>query len=310
MNSVFLMDPLATCVPDKDTSLGLMLSAQAAGHRVYYWAPEHVGHGQSTLSVIELSVREHPTDPICNQVPVDLPVADCDVIWIRLNPPFDHRYLQLTWLLDQLPKHIRIINSTHGLRTVNEKLWALQFSDHIPDTIVSTQLSDYQDFLAKHKTIIIKPTDHFGGQGIFKIHHTDTNRSVAFELLSHGETRPVIIQALVPEAHRGDKRILLLNGKPLGAVLRRQTGDDHRHNLAAGGHAEPADITANDQAIIDAVAPSLVGLGLHFVGLDILGDRLIEVNVTSPTCLRELSKFHGCDMGAPILDWLNQSFQA
>ncbi len=307
MNIVFLMDPLSDCIPHKDTSLGLMLSAQAAGHRIYYWAPEAVGHGQSTLSVTELSIRDHPTHPVEQQVPITLPLDDCDVIWIRLNPPFDHRYLQLTWLLDQLPKHIRIVNSTQGLRTVNEKLWALQFSEYIPDTQVTTQISDYLDFLAQHKTIIIKPTDHFGGQGIFKIHHTDSNRSVAFELLSHGETRPVIVQALVPEAKLGDKRILLLNGQPLGAVIRRQLGDDHRHNLAAGGCAEPGEITQTDWAIIHAVAPSLVELGLHFVGLDVLGDRLIEVNVTSPTCLRELSNFNGRDMGHPIIDWLEQS---
>ena len=307
MNIIFLMDPLTTCVPEKDTSLGLMLSAQAAGHRIYYWAPEHVGYGQSTLSVIELSVQSNSENPFCTQTPIELPLSHCDVIWIRLNPPFDHRYLQLTWLLDQLPKHIRIINSTHGLRTVNEKLWTLQFSDHIPDTQVTTQLRDYLTFLDTHKTVIIKPTDHFGGHGIFKLHHTDTNRSVAFELLSHGETQPVIVQAMVPEARYGDKRILLLNGTPLGAVMRRQTGNDHRHNLAAGGCAEPTEITASDRAIIHTVAPALIALDLPFVGLDVLGDRLIEVNVTSPTCLRELSAFNGRDMGLDIIEWLTQS---
>jgi glutathione synthase len=178
------------------------------------------------------------------------------------------------------------------LRTVNEKLWATQFVDLVPRTLVTSKLALYKQFVAEHDRAIVKPTDAKGGEGVFIVRRGDSNANVIFETLSHNKTREVIVQQYIPEAERGDKRILLLGGEYLTACMRIHGADDHRNNFFAGGKPAPAELTERDQQIIDALAPHMVALGLHFVGIDVIGDYLIEVNVTSPTCVQECNRLY------------------
>jgi glutathione synthase len=245
------------------------------------------------FDVTEVIPQVNPEAPFSIVQSLRLPQNDVDAVFIRTDPPFDAEYLMNTWLLDLLPTSIPVINRPAGIRNVNEKLWTTQFTDLVPSTLVTRSRNHFKDFLARHGEVIVKPTDGFGGTGIFRVRHGDTNASVIFETMSQHGALELIIQDYVPAAEVGDKRIILLDGEPLGAILRVHGDDDHRNNFFAGGRPEATTITENDQRIIDTLAPHLKRLGLHFVGIDVIGDYLIEVNVTSPTCLQEINAVDG-----------------
>jgi len=306
MNILFLMDPWEDINPKKDTTLLLMQGAQRRNHRVFYLPEGGItfNQGKFEFAVEELSLTETQESPIRSISSERLSEADVDCIFIRTDPPFDAPYLTSTWLLDLLPKRIKIMNSPNGIRTVNEKLWATQFSDLIPPTLITRDMPMMRDFLRAHKDIIIKPTNQYGGQSIFKVAESDANANVIFETVSHEGNIEVICQSYIPEATTGDKRILVLDGKPLGTVLRVHTKDDFRNNFFAGGHAHKTTITKRDQEIIDKLAPSLKKLGLSFVGIDIIGDYLIEVNVTSPTCMKEMNELNGTSLEDDVIGFV------
>lgn len=294
MKFIFLMDPLETVNVRKDTSLTFMSAAHNASHEVFF-LPE----GGITklceeiifdaIKVIPKPLETFPFEVLGHET---LSGNDVDAVFIRTDPPFDEKYLMQTWLLDLLPKHIPVINSPKGIRTVNEKVWAAQFTSIIPETVISQNAIRLNDFISKHGLVIAKPTNSFGGQSIFKIKKNDANLKVILETLTAGFTTEIILQKYVAEAENGDKRILLLNGEPLGAVLRVHSKDDHRNNFFAGGKPKKAEITKNDLRIIKTLKPHLLKLGLYFVGIDIIGDYLIEVNVTSPTCVVEINQLN------------------
>ncbi len=292
MKFVFLMDPLDSVVVEKDTSYILMLGAHRRGHEIYYLAPGNISllEGSVRFRVERVTPTTDAETPFITHETAILTDKDVAAVFIRTDPPFDNDYLAHTWLLDQLPASTLVINSPSGLRTVNEKIWATQFTDIIPRTLVTRSKIDFIDFLNHEHQLILKPTDGYGGQSIFHVKQGDTNALVMFETVTAAGTRDAIVQAYVPEASVGDKRILLLAGEPLGAVLRVHNDTDHRNNVFAGGSTEATTITQRDQVIIDTLKPHLAELGLLFVGIDIIGDRLIEVNVTSPTCLQEINR--------------------
>ena len=294
MNMIFLMDPLDTVVFEKDTSYILMRGAHRAGHTVYYLKPGNISlvNGDVHMVVEEIIPNASPDPLFERRGSQTLTGAEIDVVFIRTDPPFDVDYLTHTWLLDRLPPSSRVINSPHGIFTVNEKLWATQFTDLIPRTVVTRSRDIFTSFLKEEQQVVLKPTDGFGGQGIFQVKADDTNANVMFESVTANSTRDAIIQQWIPEAQQGDKRILLLAGEPLGAVLRVHGDQDHRNNFFAGGHPEPAEITERDKHVIAQLKPHLLELGLHFVGIDIIGEHLIEVNVTSPTCLQEMNRLY------------------
>lgn len=292
---VFLMDPIAKINPKKDTSYILMQAGVNLGHEVYYLKKGGIRFVEGSW-ICECQ----RIDPFPNEQGffkalelVSLCADQIDALFIRTDPPFDEDYLMHTWFLDQFPKSVKIINHPNGVRQVNEKIWVTQFRELTPKTVISRQISDFKAFLSQEGTIILKPCQLFGGAGVFKIHAGDSNATVIFELLSQNGTKDLIMQAYIPEAEIGDKRILLANGVAVGAVLRVHSNEDHRNNFFAGGSAQKTVITANDQAIIQRLAPELQKLGLNWVGIDIIGDYLIEVNVTSPTCLQEMNQLYG-----------------
>ncbi|MCB9771872.1 MAG: glutathione synthase [Candidatus Omnitrophica bacterium] len=295
MKFVFLMDPLETVVFEKDTTFALMLGAKARGHDVYF-LPRHgitLKNGQVVLHVTHVVPQRVKSKPFVLKKNIDLPADKVDVVFVRTDPPFDDEYLMHTWLLDRLPSTVAVINRASGIRTVNEKVWATQFTALVPPTLISRNRSELLTFIKHEKSVVAKPTNGHGGRAIFRINSGDSNTNVVLETLSAKFTTEIILQRYIPAASKGDKRILLLNGDPLGAVLRVHSEDDHRNNFFSGGRAFPAKITKRDCEVIDALRPRLRELGLYFVGIDMLGNYLTEVNVTSPTCLQEINKFSG-----------------
>jgi glutathione synthase len=305
MNFLFLMDPLETVKLKSDTSYIFMVAANDKGHNVYYLPTGGITLQEGSVQfkctqVVPNTNEDFPFDIIKDAVLTD---DEVDAVFIRTEPPFDDQYLMDTWLLDRASHKVAVLNKPSGIRTVNEKIWATQFTDLIPRTVVSRHIEDFQAFLAKEKSIIIKPTDGFGGAGVFKITEEASNKNVSFEVLSERGHKEVIMQQYIPEAAIGDKRILLLNGEPLGAVLRVHGEDDHRNNFYAGGKPEACEITERDLEVIKRLKPHLQELGLYFVGIDMLGDYLIEVNVTSPTCLQEMNYLYDCKLHHDVIQF-------
>ncbi|MEW5894652.1 MAG: glutathione synthase [Candidatus Omnitrophota bacterium] len=293
MNIVFLMDPLEEVIFEKDTSLALMWGAQRKGHKVFYLP----NHGLSltpdgpVAHVTEIEASTEKGESLFKRKrPRSFYPDDIDVMFIRTDPPFDQRYLLNSWILDHMPESVVIINRPEGIRTVNEKLWAMKFSDIIPPAIVTQDKQEMLEFIEKYKKFIVKPTNGYGGRQIFVVSPGDVNQMVILETVSRSFTEKIIIQSYIDAAQTGDKRILLLNGEPLGAILRVHSSGDHRNNIFAGGQCFPASVTGNDWKIIQWLRPGLIELGLFFVGIDIIGDYLIEINVTSPTCLQEINR--------------------
>jgi len=295
MKFVFLMDPLETVVFEKDTTFALMLGAKARGHDVYFLPANGITlkNGKIILHVTKVIPQRIKAKPFVIKQKLDLPAETVDVVFIRPDPPFDDEYLLHTWLLDRLPVSVAVINSASGIRTVNEKVWATQFTSLVPPTVVSRNRSELLSFIKSEKKVVAKPTNGHGGRAIFRINSGDAHTNVILETLSNKFSAEIILQRYVPAATKGDKRILLLNGDPLGAVLRVHSAEDHRNNFFSGGKAFPAKITARDLEVIEVLRPRLRELGLYFVGIDMLGSYLTEVNVTSPTCLQEMNHFTG-----------------
>ncbi|WDE96097.1 glutathione synthase [Lentisphaera profundi] len=305
MRFVFLMDPIESVKARTDTSFIFMLGAQRAQHEVWFCATRNISildgkvhMSAERLKVIEpqglydLDGTENPQGPF--EVLESRTLIDCeiDAVFIRTDPPFDSGYLMNTWMLDHLPDTTAIINSPQAIRDVNEKIWCAKFTEFTPRTLITSNMDLYLKFLTEEKQVIVKPCDGFGGLGIFRIEEGKANVRVAFETLSNRGQEEVIVQAYVKEASLGDKRILLLNGEILGAVLRVHGADDHRNNFYAGGSAIACEITEREQEICDALKPWLQEKGLYFTGIDFLGDKLTEVNVTSPTCLQEMNRLY------------------
>ncbi len=305
MNFVFLMDPLSSVIMEKDTSFALMLGAQERGHAVFFVTDGGVNllNGKIYFQAQSIVAQKVPEQPFIRQRALELPAEEVNAVFVRSDPPFDYQYLLNTWLLDRLPSWIPAINSPAGLRSVNEKLWLTQFPSLTPRTLISRNRQDIIIFFNAEKKMIAKPTDNYGGFAVFLVEHNDPNANVILETLTAGWTREIIVQQYVPEARKGDKRILILDGEPLGAVLRVHAPDDHRNNFFSGGKPHACDITARDREIISVLRPHLARLGLYFVGIDILGDYLTEVNVTSPTCLQEMNRLYDLKLELKVIEF-------
>jgi len=303
MKFLFLMDPLETVKFEKDTTFILMLGAHARGHEIYYVPKEGISliEGKVYFNVIEVVPQAIPHLPFKEGLSVRLSQDDVDALFIRPDPPFDERYLMNTWLLDHLPEHIAVINSPSGIRTVNEKVWVSRFKSITPPTVISANKGDLLEFINKYKNVIAKPANGFGGMSVFHIKKESTNTNVILETLTERYNKAIVLQKYIPESKNGDKRILLLNGNILGAVLRMHESGEHRNNFYAGGKPMPTEITARDKKIVSILKPHLQKLGLYFVGIDILGDHLIEVNVTSPTCLQEMNRLYNVKLEEKVI---------
>lgn len=300
-----VMDPIATITIKKDTTFAMLLAAQARGWELHYfeqadlYACGNEAFGRSR----RLSVQDNKHDWFTFHGERELPLAELDVMLMRKDPPFDMEYIYTTYLLELAETAgVRVVNRPHSLRDANEKMFALNFPQCCPPTLVSREPARLKTFLNEHGDIVVKPLDGMGGASVFRLRQDDPNINVILETLTAHGRRLSMAQRYVPEVVAGDKRILLIDGEPVPYALARipQVGET-RANLAAGGHGEGAPLSERDRWICTQVAPTLREMGLLFVGLDVIGDYLTEINVTSPTCARELDAQFGLDIGSDLM---------
>ena len=312
MRFVFVMDTLDRVTPDKDTTFAFIEAAQKLGHESLHCLPSEVGAVRGTALARSRPVRVSEMEP---RIALDatssfVDLADVDAIFIRKDPPFDQAYLYLTLLLEQVrtTKSRRgpiIVNDPRGLRDANEKLYAMHFSAWTPTTIVSADRDAIFSFVDRvGGTAVIKPLDGAGGSGVMLLKKDDKNARAIVDVLTFEGTRLAMVQEFLPDVTTGDKRILLLDGEPLGAILRVPRSDDLRSNIHVGGSVVPAELTEKEKALVADIAPRLRADGLVFVGLDVIGERLTEVNVTSPTGIQELGRFTGTKPSERVIRWV------
>ena len=300
-----VMDPIAAINTKKDSSLAMLLAAQARGWHIFYMQQSDVflRDGQVLASMATLTVQDDPYDWFQLGDAQIAPLHSLDAILMRKDPPFDMEYIYSTYLLEQAQaKGVLIVNDPQSLRDANEKLFTAWFPQCCPPTLVTRQKSLMREFQAQHGDIIIKPLDGMGGASIFRVMQGDPNFSVIVETLTENGSKSVMVQQYLPAIKDGDKRILLINGEPVPYALARIPADgETRGNLAAGGRAEGRELTERDRWICSQVGPKLRDKGLLFVGLDVIGDYLTEINVTSPTCIRELDRLFDLNIAGDLM---------
>lgn len=300
-----VMDPIAAINTKKDSSLAMLLAAQARGWHIFYMQQSDVflRDGQVLASMATLTVQDDPYDWFQLGDAQIAPLHSLDAILMRKDPPFDMEYIYSTYLLEQAQaKGVLIVNDPQSLRDANEKLFTAWFPQCCPPTLVTRQKSLMREFQAQHGDIIIKPLDGMGGASIFRVMQGDPNFSVIVETLTENGSKSVMVQQYLPAIKDGDKRILLINGEPVPYALARIPADgETRGNLAAGGRAEGRELTERDRWICSQVGPKLRDKGLLFVGLDVIGDYLTEINVTSPTCIRELDHLFDLNIAGDLM---------
>ena len=287
-----VMDPIQSINIKKDTSFAMLLEAQQRGYELYYMEMSdlYLEQGISYATMRPLEVRQDYTCWYSLGEVVDQPLHELDVILMRKDPPFDTEFIYATYLLERAEDQgTLIVNKPQSLRGANEKLFTAWFAEHTPTTLVTRSAAKLRSFHQQHQDVILKPLDGMGGASIFRMKHDDPNIGVIIETLTEHGSRYCMAQTYLPAIKDGDKRVLVVHGEPIPYCLARiPSKGGTRGNLAAGGRGEPRELTEADWKIARAVGPTLKAKGLIFVGLDIIGDRLTEINVTSPTCVREI----------------------
>ncbi|MFT3805845.1 glutathione synthase [Arenimonas sp.] len=301
-----VMDPIGAIKIAKDSSFAMLLEAQRRGHRLEYVLPGGLGvdGAHPVARMAPLQVADDPAGWYRLGEARTLPLAELDVILMRTDPPVDAAYLHDTHILSLAQDAgVLVVNDPRGLRDLNEKLAALLFPQCIPPTIVSRDGAALRAFVAEHSHCVLKPLDGMGGRSIFQVRHGDPNLNVILETLRGDGRQLVMAQRYLPEIVAGDKRILLIEGEPVPYCLARiPQGEEFRGNLAAGGKGEGRPLSERDRWIAAQVGPELRRRGMIFVGLDVIGDYLTEVNVTSPTCIRELDQQFGLNIAGQLFD--------
>jgi len=306
MRIAILMDPLSTVKKNQDTTYALAVEAQNRGDQVYYVAPESLQVRDSEVFAWVQPIRFVFAEP-CYELLEGAGfegLDDFDVVMMRKDPPFDEQYFMLTHFLS-LIKKAKVINRAESLRNAPEKVYSLRFPGIYPPTLISMDPEQIRQFMADQGgEIIIKPLNRAGGAGIIYLHQEDKNFNSLVELSTRDGDEFIIAQRYLPEVRQGDKRVILLAGKPLGAILRIPADDEHRGNIHAGGQVQLAPITKRDEWLISQISEQLVADGLYFVGLDIIGEYITEINVTSPMGIQEIKQLGGMDIAAAFWDQL------
>ena len=301
-----VMDPIADINYKKDTTLAMLWAADARGWQLYYMeqADLYLEQGAARARMARLEVFHNPEAWYSLEPAEDLELSSLDVILMRKDPPFDNEYIYSTYMLEDAErKGSLVVNRCQSLRDCNEKVFATQFPQCCPPVMVSADMERLKAFHQKHGDAIFKPLDGMGGDAIFRVKPGDTNVNVILEMLTKHGRETIMAQKFIPEISQGDKRILVVNGEPVPYCLARvPLVGETRGNLAAGGTGVPQPLTDRDRWIAEQVRPSLREKGLLFVGLDVIGDYLTEINVTSPTCIRELDAGYDLDIGGQLMD--------
>ena len=306
MKTGILMDPIQNINPKKDTTFAIMLAAQNRGWENFVMGPEDIWLQDGIAWGRMQSVQVFDDYDVWYELGeiIEQPLVDLDLLMMRKDPPFTMDFLYLTYILEQAQSQgLMVVNNPSSLRDANEKLFTSWFPHCCPKTLVTSQKNLILDFLDSVDEAVIKPLDSMGGQGIFRLKINDDNHVAIIETVTNRGTRKVMVQQFVPEIRKGDKRILMIDGEPVPYALARiPAPDDFRGNLAAGASSEGRALTDRDMWICEQVGPVLREKGLLFVGLDVIGDYLTEINVTSPTCVRELNILFDLDIASDLLD--------
>ncbi len=321
MKLAFIIDPIAALDPGHDSSVALMEAAQQRGDEVWVATIDGLqfieGRAWAFLSPVSLS----PVQLVAGmwQVPNPwyvlgeaqlLPLESMDAVFMRKDPPVSTAYLYATYLLDYIdPNQTLVVNHPQGLRAANEKMFALQFTEAIPETIVSLDKTTIRSFVEAKGLAVLKPLGGKAGEGILLLQAGDRNLNSLVEISTQQGQLPVMVQVYLPEATAGDKRIILLDGEPIGAVNRVPMGKEFRGNMATGGRVEATTLTPRELEICNQLSPTLKQHGLMFVGIDCIGGYLTEVNVTSPTGIREIDRLDGVRLGGRVMEWLSKTMQ-
>lgn len=301
-----VMDPIESITVKKDTTLAMLLAAQRRGWEIHYMLQQDMysQQGISRALMRQLTVRDDPKSWYEFGESSDRQLGELDVILMRKDPPFDLDYIYSTYLLEQAEQQgCLVVNRPQSLRDCNEKIFATRFPQCCPDFLVSSSAEKLKAFYQQHEDVIYKPLDGMGGASIFHVKPGDSNLSVIIETLTLEGQRQIMAQKYIPEIVDGDKRILLIDGEPVDYALARiPLSGESRGNLAAGGTGVAQELSDRDRWICEQVSPALKEIGLLFVGLDVIGDYLTEINVTSPTCIREIDAAKGTDIAGDLMD--------
>ncbi len=302
MKIAFQMDPIQTVNINADSTFRIAEEAQARGHELFFYTPDHLAfqEGKVTARGQNFTVQRVQGQHADLSEMQEVDLADFDVIWLRQDPPFDMHYITTTHLLDLIHPDTLVVNDPFWVRNYPEKLLVLRFPDLTPPTTVARDLETIKAFKKKHGDVILKPLYGNGGAGVFRLDQNDRNLASLHEVFTGFSREPLIVQKFLPDVSNGDKRVILVDGEPIGAINRVPAKGETRSNMHVGGRPEKVGLTERDRRICAAIGPLLREKGQIFVGIDVIGDYLTEINVTSPTGIQELERFDGINAAEKI----------
>ena len=302
MKIAFQMDPIQTVNIDADSTFRIAEEAQARGHELFFYTPDHLAfqEGKVTARGQYFTVQRVQCEHADLSEMQEVDLADFDVVWLRQDPPFDMHYITTTHLLDLIHPDTLVVNDPFWVRNYPEKLLVLRFPDLTPPTTIARDLETIKAFKEKHGDVILKPLYGNGGAGVFRLDQNDRNLASLHEVFTGFSREPLIVQKFLPDVSNGDKRVILVDGEPIGAINRVPAKGETRSNMHVGGRPEKVGLTERDREICTAIGPLLREKGQIFVGIDVIGDYLTEINVTSPTGIQELERFDGINAAEKI----------
>ncbi|UWR99311.1 glutathione synthase [Phaeobacter inhibens] len=302
MKIAFQMDPITDVDINADSSFRIAEEAQARGHSLFFYGPDQLAYqeGRITARGHDMTVQRVAGTPAELGPRREVDLSDFDVVWLRQDPPFDMHYITSTHLLDRLKGQTLVVNDPFWVRNYPEKLLVLDFPELTPPTTVARDLDTIKAFKEKHGDIILKPLYGNGGAGVFRLDANDRNLTSLHELFTGFSREPLIVQKFLPDVSNGDKRVILVDGEPVGAINRVPAAGETRSNMHVGGRPEKISLSGRDREICAAIGPLLREKGQVFVGIDVIGDYLTEINVTSPTGIQELERFDGVNIAEKI----------
>jgi glutathione synthase len=308
----FQMDPIENVDIDADSTFRLAEAAQARGHALWVYGPDKLvwRDGRVLAHARPVQVRRERGNHVAFGERADVDLGEMDVVWLRQDPPFDMSYITTTHILEHLPDSTLVANDPFWVRNSPEKLLVLEFPELIPPTVIARDLATLRAFKHEHGDIILKPLYGNGGAGVFRLDPEDRNLAALWELFATMSREPLIAQKFLPAVSAGDKRVILVDGEAVGAINRVPAEGETRSNMHVGGKPVPSELTARDREICAAIGPVLRERGQIFVGIDVIGDRLTEINVTSPTGIQELERFDGTDVAGAIWDAVERRLAA
>ncbi len=306
------MDPIGSIDIDADSTFVLALEAARRGHTLYHYLPDHLAFrdGRIYAKARPLSVRRKKGDHFTLGEEVEIDLADVDIVLMRQDPPFDMAYITATHLLEHIHPKTLVVNDPAQVRNAPEKLFVTHFEGLLPPTLIAADRREILAFRAEHEDVVVKPLFGNGGAGVFHVKPGDENLGSLLEMFAETYREPIIVQRYLPEIRDGDKRIILVDGEPVGGVSRMPQDGEARANFHAGGAARKATLTQREQDICAQIGPALRERGLVFVGIDVIGDYLTEINVTSPTGIQEINRLDGIQIEAAIWDAIERRFAA